>query len=68
MRLLLIELHGMDVSCINDMKFLRSVAKPKVFKTYTGLAETPIYKKEANITTIFGMVHPDYGMPIFSVY
>jgi len=38
MKLLLIELHGMDVSCIKNMKFLRSVAKPKVFKTYTGLA------------------------------
>lgn len=38
MRLLLIELHGMDVSCLKDMNFLRSIAKPHVFRTYTGLA------------------------------
>lgn len=40
MKLLLIELHGMDVSCIDEMPFLQTVATPHEFQTYTGLAAT----------------------------
>lgn len=36
MKLLLIELHGMDVSSIKNMPFLRSIAGPHEFNTYTG--------------------------------
>lgn len=40
MNLLLVELHGMDISCIEDMPFLKEQGAPKEFDTYTGLAAT----------------------------
>jgi len=36
MRLLIIELHGMDISCVKTMPFLMRLRQPKEFVTYTG--------------------------------
>lgn len=40
MKLLMIELHGMDISLIENMAFIKQLKRPKEFDTYIGLAAT----------------------------